>query len=106
MPGICMTALRIREKDQAAAKAAAGGSGVQSGLGVHNPGRYAIRAAEPEPSFRDTLHSGRRARRITVREMRHTYATLLAALDVHPRVAVRILRHAQIDVTMNVYQSL
>ena len=30
-------------------------------------------------------------------------ATLLAALDVHPRVAMRILRHAQIDVTMNVY---
>ena len=29
--------------------------------------------------------------------------TLLAALDVHPRVAMRILRHAQIDVTMNVY---
>ena len=26
-----------------------------------------------------------------------------SALDVHPRVAMRILRHAQIDVTMNVY---
>jgi integrase len=33
----------------------------------------------------------------------HTCATLLAALDVHPRVAMRILRHAQIDVTVNVY---
>ena len=32
MPGICVTALRIREKDQAAAKAAAGASWVQSGL--------------------------------------------------------------------------
>jgi hypothetical protein len=32
MPGICVTALRIREKDQAAAKAAAGVSWVQSGL--------------------------------------------------------------------------
>jgi hypothetical protein len=29
--------------------------------------------------------------------------TLLAALDVHPRVAMHILRHAQIDVSMNVY---
>ena len=27
----------------------------------------------------------------------------IAALDVHPRVAMGILRHAQIDVTMNVY---
>jgi integrase len=35
--------------------------------------------------------------------MRHTCATLLAALDVHPQVAMRILRHAQTDVTMNVY---
>jgi integrase len=34
--------------------------------------------------------------------MRHTCAALLAALDVHPRVAMRILRHAQIDVTMKV----
>ena len=42
-------------------------------------------------------------RRITVHDMRRTCATLLAALDVHPRVAMRILRHAQIDVTMNVY---
>jgi hypothetical protein len=32
MPGICVTALRIREKDQAAAKATVGGSWVQSGL--------------------------------------------------------------------------
>jgi integrase len=42
-------------------------------------------------------------RLITVHDTRHTCATLLAALDVHPRVAMRILRHAQIDVTMNVY---
>jgi integrase len=42
-------------------------------------------------------------RPITVHEMRRTCATLLAALDVHPRVAKRILRYAQIDVTMNVY---
>jgi integrase len=36
-------------------------------------------------------------------DMGHTCATLLAALDVYPRVAMRFLRHAQIDVTMNVY---
>lgn len=42
-------------------------------------------------------------RKITVHATRKTCATLLAALDVHPRVAMRILRHAQIDVTMDVY---
>jgi integrase len=40
---------------------------------------------------------------ITVHTTRKTCATLLAALDVHPRVAMRILRHAQIEVTMDVY---
>jgi SAM-dependent methyltransferase len=30
-------------------------------------------------------------------------AALACPLNVHPRVAMRILRHAQIDVTMNVY---
>ncbi|MGW5263165.1 site-specific integrase [Microbispora sp. NPDC004025] len=37
------------------------------------------------------------------RDTRHTCASFLAALDVHPRVAMRILRHSQISVTMNVY---
>ena len=37
--------------------------------------------------------------RIRVHDTRHTCASLLAALDVHPRVAVRILRHAKIAMT-------
>jgi integrase len=36
--------------------------------------------------------------RITVHGTRETYASLLAALDVHPRVAMRILRHSKIAV--------
>jgi integrase len=35
--------------------------------------------------------------------MRRTCASLLAALDVHPRVAIRILRHSKIAVTMEIY---
>ena len=34
---------------------------------------------------------------------RKTCGTLLAALDVHPRVAMRILRHSKIAVTMEIY---
>ena len=41
--------------------------------------------------------------RIRVHDTRHTCASLLAALDVHPRVAMRILRHAKIAMTMEVY---
>ena len=40
---------------------------------------------------------------ITVHDARRTCATLLVDLDVHPRVIMQILRHAQISVTMEIY---
>jgi integrase len=43
------------------------------------------------------------ARLIRVHDARHTCATLLAALDVQPRIAMRIMRHSQIAITMDVY---
>jgi integrase len=43
---------------------------------------------------------------ITVHATRRTCASLLVALDVHPRVAMQILRHSQIAVTMNVYSEV
>jgi integrase len=42
-------------------------------------------------------------RRITLRDARRTCASLLADLDVHPRVAMQILRHAQFSITMEIY---
>jgi integrase len=38
-----------------------------------------------------------------VHDTRRTCGSLLAALDVHPRVAMQILRHAQIALTMEIY---
>jgi len=40
---------------------------------------------------------------ISVHSARRTCASLLVALNVHPRVAMSILRHSQIAVTMDVY---
>jgi len=40
---------------------------------------------------------------ISVRSTRRTCASLLVALNVHSRVAMQILRHSQIAVTMNIY---
>lgn len=40
---------------------------------------------------------------ITVHDARRTCATLLRDLDVHPRVAQRILRHAQVAITLDIY---
>jgi integrase len=102
LPGICVTALRIREKDQAAAKAAAGASWTQSGLVFTTRGGTPFEPRNLNSRF-DTRCAKAGVRRITVRDMRYTCVTLLAAPDVHLRVTMRILRHAQIDVTMNVY---
>lgn len=40
---------------------------------------------------------------MTVHDARRTCATLLVGLDVHPRVIMRVLRHADLPVTMEVY---
>ena len=45
-------------------------------------------------------------RKITVHDARRTCATLLVDLDVHPRVVMQILRHAQFAVTMEIYSQV
>jgi integrase len=40
---------------------------------------------------------------ITVHDARRTCGSLQADLDVHPRVAMQILRHAQFSITMEIY---
>ena len=42
-------------------------------------------------------------RKIRLHDTRHTCGSLLAALDVHPRIAMQILRHSKIAITMEVY---
>jgi integrase len=93
-----VTALRRRQKAQAEAQAAAVAGWVDTGL------VFTTRAGTPfEPRNFNRGFETRCARAGVRHDTRRTCATLLAALDVHPGVAMRILRHAQIDVTMNVY---
>ena len=42
-------------------------------------------------------------RQIKIHDTRRTCGSLLAALDVHPRVAMAILRHSRIALTMEIY---
>lgn len=42
-------------------------------------------------------------RQIKIHDTRRTCGSLLAALEVHPRVAMAILRHSRIALTMEVY---
>ena len=67
--------------------------------------RHAIRAPELRPSLRAPL-SKAGVRYIKVHDTRRTCASLLVALDVHPRVAMQILRHTQINITMAVYSEV
>jgi integrase len=42
-------------------------------------------------------------RQIKIHDTRRTCGSLLAALDVHPRVAMTILRHSRVAMTMEIY---
>ena len=42
-------------------------------------------------------------RQIKIHDTRRMCGSLLAALDVHPRVAMAILRHSRIALTMDIY---
>ena len=102
LPDICMTALRERQKRQAEWRAAADGAWVDMGFVFTTRHGAPI---EPRNFHRDFKARSRKAgvREIPVHTTRRTCASLLAALDVHPRVAMAILRHSQIAVTMDVY---
>jgi integrase len=101
LPGICVTALRLREKEQAEARVAAGETWTETAL-VFTTSVGTPFEPQLQPPLRDPAREGG-LRKITVHDVRRTCASLLAVLDVHPPVAMRIMRHAQIDVTMNVY---
>jgi integrase len=102
LPRICVIALRERMLEQEAAAR-------RSGELWHNTGMvFTTRYGLPvEPRNFNRSYDGRiRAadvRRITVHDARRTCATLLVDLDVHPRVAMAILRHADFSITMEIY---
>ncbi len=102
MPEICSSALELRRQDQAAAKEQAGERWQDSDLVFTT--RWGT-PVEPRNFYRSFEARCRKAQvpRIRVHDTRHTCASLLAAFDVHPRVAMRILRHANITVTMEIY---
>ncbi|WP_201760383.1 MULTISPECIES: site-specific integrase [unclassified Nonomuraea] len=103
--GLCVSALRHRKRVREEARKLAGDRWMTSGL------TFTTRTGTPiEPrNFNRAFGSHcRRAGvpRIRVHDTRHTCASLPAALDVHPRVAMRILRHSQISMTMDIYTQI
>ncbi len=103
LPDLCIAALKIRRKQQDADRARAGDYGwVDYGLVFTTRHGTPIEPRNFGRSF-DRCITAARVPRITVHGTRKTCASLLAALDVHPRVAMRILRHSKIAVTMEIY---
>jgi integrase len=102
LPPVCVIALRIRKRQQDADRKAAGDGWVQTGLVFTTHHGTPIEPRNFNRSF-DRCIKAARVRRITVHGTRKTCASLLAALDVRPRVAMRTLRHSKIALTMKVY---
>jgi integrase len=108
LPGICIAALKLRKAKQDRDRQAQQERGIESSrwtdIGLVFTTRYGT-PVEPRNFNRSFDYRIRKAgvRRITVHGTRKTCGTLLAALDVHPRVAMQILRHSRISVTMEIY---
>ncbi|MFE5741131.1 site-specific integrase [Streptomyces celluloflavus] len=102
LPEICATALHLRRKTQESVKQAAGELWTDSGFVFTT--RYGT-PIEPRNFNREFAARTDKAgvRRIRLHDTRHTCGSLLAALDVHPRIAMQILRHSKIAVTMEIY---
>ncbi|MFJ8432016.1 tyrosine recombinase XerC [Kitasatospora sp. NPDC094019] len=102
LPEICRAALLLRQKRREADKLAAGELWTDSDLVFTT--RYGT-PIEPRNFNRRFEFRCKEAgvRLIRVHDTRKTCGTLLAALDVHPRVAMQILRHSQFAVTMEIY---
>ncbi|MFI9576064.1 tyrosine recombinase XerC [Microbispora rosea] len=103
--GLCVSALKHRQRVQEDARKEAGEKWKDSDLVFTTKFGTPIEPRNFNRSF-DLHCAGADVPRIRVHDTRHTCASLLAALDVHPRVAMRILRHSQISLTMNVYTQI
>ncbi|SEG92173.1 Site-specific recombinase XerD [Thermomonospora echinospora] len=102
--GICTTALRERQKEQDTAREAAAEWTDTGFVFTTRTGQ----PVEPRNFNRSFATACDRAgvRRVPVHVTRKTCASLLVALDIHPRVVMQILRHSQIAVTMDIYSEV
>jgi integrase len=102
LPAICVAAFKLQAEKQANWQRDAGKAWHDTGLVI------TTRRGRPYEPRNFTRHFAARCRTsrvryITPHGMRRNCASLLAALYVHPRVAMRILPHSKIAVTMEIY---
>jgi integrase len=105
LPDICTTALRLRAERQAADRLRVDDAWQDNGLVFTSAFGTPYEPRNFNRQF--AARCGKAGvRYIKVHDTRRTCASLLVALDVHPRVAMQILRHSQISMTMEVYSEV
>jgi integrase len=102
LPELCVAALKLRREQQEADRGRADGAWIDTGLVFTTRHGTTLEPRNFSRSF-DRCITKAQVPRITVHGTRKTCGSLLAALDVHPRVAMQILRHSKIAVTMEIY---
>ena len=102
LPDLCVATLKLRGQQQDTDRDRAGTGWVQTGLVFTTRRGTPIEPRNFTRSF-DRRIGKAKVRRITVHGTRKSCGSLLAALDVHPRVAMQILRHSKIAITMEIY---
>jgi integrase len=102
LPDLCVTALKLRKQQQDADHERAGRPWLDTGLVFTARHGTPIEPRNFNRSF-DRRIIRAQVPKITVHGARKTCGSLLATLEVHPRVAMQILRHSKIAITMEIY---
>ena len=102
LPDLCVTALKLRQQQQQAGRDQADDAWLDNDLVFTTRYGTPIEPRNFNRSF-DRRIVKADVPQITVHGARRTCGSLLAALDVHPRVAMQILRHSKIGLTMEIY---
>jgi integrase len=102
LPELCLTALKLRNERQSGDRERAGDGWIETGLVFTTRHGTPLEPRNFDRSFDRRIVSAA-VPRITRHSTRKTCGSLLAALDVHPRVAMQVLRHSRIAITMEIY---
>jgi integrase len=105
LPEICIQALKQRRHIERQLRLAAGEAWAGTGLVLTTRYGDAIDPRNFQRTFRSSVQRAE-VPVIPVHSTRRTCASLLVALDVHPRVAMAILRHSKIALTMDIYSQV
>ena len=105
MPDICKEALTSHRAMTNAWRLAAGPAWHDTGLVLSTRFGLPIDPRNFHRKFKERAEAAK-VPVVPVHSTRRTCASLLVELDVHPRVAMQILRHSQIAVTMDIYSQV